>query len=179
MVWLETQRLILRDFTLEDVSQLAPILSDPRVMEFSPKGVLSTVETQGKIEEFIALYQNRGFGKWAVIFKATNQLIGYCGIALERIDGMDEPELGYRLEPAFWGQGLATEAAKPALNYGLGQLQLPYLLGIVEPANTASAKILKKLGLKYDRTTILHGSEVDIYRINDSNSTAPPPPSDG
>ncbi|MBE9139534.1 GNAT family N-acetyltransferase [Nodosilinea sp. LEGE 07088] len=166
MVWLETQRLILRDFTLEDVPQLAPILSDPRVMKFSPKGVLSTAETQEKIEEFIALYQSHGFGKWAVIFKQTNQLIGYCGIALEHIDGINEPEIGYRLEPAFWGQGLATEAAKPAINYGLDQLQLPYLLGIVEPANTASVKILKKLGLEYDRNTVLHGSEVDIYRLN-------------
>lgn len=177
MVWLETQRLILRDFTLDDVPQLAPILGDPRVMKFSPKGVLSVAETQEKIEEFIALHQNHGFSKWAVIFKATNQLIGYCGIALEHIDGVDEPEVGYRLAPAFWGQGLATEAAKPAIHYGVDQLQLPYLLGIVEPPNTASVKILKKLGLVYDRTTILHDSEVDIYRINYSNSTAPPPPS--
>lgn len=164
MVWLETERLILRDFTLEDVQKLAPMLSDPRVMRFSPQGVLSTVETQAKIEDFMASYQQHGFGKWAVVLKATHQLIGYCGIMLEHIDGVDEPEVGYRLDPAFWGQGLATEAAKAALQYGLDQLHLPYVLGIVEPANTASVNILKKLGMTYDRTTMLYGSEVNLYR---------------
>jgi RimJ/RimL family protein N-acetyltransferase len=165
MVWLETERLILRDFTLEDVQKVALILGDPRVMQFSPQGILSTAETQAKIEEFIDSYQRQGFGKWAVVFKDNHQLIGYCGIILEHIDGVDEPEVGYRLAPAFWGQGLATEAAKAAVQYGLNQLRLPYILGIVEPANTASVKILKKLGMTYSRTTILYGSEVDLYRL--------------
>ncbi len=165
MVWLETERLILRDFTLEDVQKLVPILSDPRVMQFSPKGVLSTAETQAKIEEFIASYQQHGFGKWAVVLKETHQLIGYCGIILEHIDGVDEPEVGYRLAPACWGQGLATEAARAAIRYGVDQLRLPYIFGIVEPANTASVNILKKLGMTYNRTTVLYGSEVDLYRL--------------
>jgi RimJ/RimL family protein N-acetyltransferase len=165
MVWLETERLILRDFVLEDVQKLALILGDPRVMQFSPQGILSTAETQAKIEEFIDSYQRQGFGKWAVVFKDNHQLIGYCGIILEHIDGVDEPEVGYRLAPAFWGQGLATEAAKAAVQYGLNQLRLPYILGIVEPANTASVNILKKLGMTYSRTTILYGSEVDLYRL--------------
>ncbi|MBE9109633.1 GNAT family N-acetyltransferase [Nodosilinea sp. LEGE 07298] len=165
MVWLETERLILRDFALEDVQKLALILGDPRVMQFSPQGILSTAETQTKIEEFIDSYQRQGFGKWAVVFKDNHQLIGYCGIILEHIDGVDEPEVGYRLAPAFWGQGLATEAAKAAVQYGLNQLHLPYILGIVEPANTASVNILKKLGMTYNRTTTLYGSEVDLYRL--------------
>ncbi|MBE9159019.1 GNAT family N-acetyltransferase [Nodosilinea sp. LEGE 06152] len=78
---------------------------------------------------------------------------------------MDKPEVGYRLAPAFWGQELATEAARATIQYGLDQLHLPYILGIVEPANTASVSILKKLGMMCSRTTTLYGSEVDIYRL--------------
>ena len=90
MVWLETPRLILRDFQQEDVHQLASILSNSRVMEFSPTGILLFSETQAKIDSYIASYNEFGFGKWAVIFKESNKLIGYCGIAVEQIDNVDE-----------------------------------------------------------------------------------------
>lgn len=117
-MWIETQRLILREFQREDLQALAPILADSQVMQFSPTGVLAIAQTQEKIESFIASYKNFGFGKWAVIFKERNELIGYCGIAVERIENRDEREIGYRLEPRFWGKSLATEAAAAAMQYG-------------------------------------------------------------
>ncbi|NET35808.1 MAG: GNAT family N-acetyltransferase [Cyanothece sp. SIO1E1] len=163
-MWVETQRLILREFQLEDWQELAPILADPRVMKFSPTGVLSILQTQQKINSFISSYEKFGFGKWAVIFKESHKLIGYCGIAVEQIDNRDEKEIGYRLDSRFWGQGLATEAATAALQYGFEQLQLPYILGIVEPANTASVRVLEKLGMQYKRETIFHGLKMDMYR---------------
>lgn len=163
---IETQRLVLREFQPEDVQQLAPILANPQVMQFSPAGTLSTEQTQAKINEFIALYQAFGFGKWAVLAKDSHELIGYCGIALETIDGSAERELGYRLAPPFWGRGLATEAATAAMEYGFNELKLPYLLGIAERKNVASVKILKKLGMQFVRETVLHESQVDIYRID-------------
>jgi RimJ/RimL family protein N-acetyltransferase len=106
MVWIETQRLILREFQRQDVEQLAPILANARVIEFSPTGILTTLQTQAKIDGFIASYKAYGFGKWAVIFKETNDLIGYCGIAVEKVDNAYEREIGYRLNPDFWGRGV-------------------------------------------------------------------------
>ena len=132
MVWLETPRLILKDFQQEDVHQLAPILANSRVMKFSPTGILSIPQTQVKIDSFITSYKEFGFGKWAVVFKGSNTLIGYCGIAVEQIDNMGEREIGYRLAPEFWGRGLATEAASIVVQYGFEQLIFPYILGIVE-----------------------------------------------
>jgi RimJ/RimL family protein N-acetyltransferase len=84
-MWLETQRLILREFQQEDSCQLAPILANPQVMKFSPTGILSFQQTRTKINGFIASYKKNGFGKWAVIFKESNRLIGYCGIAVEQM----------------------------------------------------------------------------------------------
>ncbi len=170
MVWLETPRLILRDFQQEDVHQLASILSNSRVMEFSPTGILLFSETQAKIDSYIASYNEFGFGKWAVIFKESNKLIGYCGIAVEQIDNVDEREIGYRLDPEFWGRGLATEAALITIQYGFEQLKFPYVLGIVERANTASVRVLDKLGMRYVRATIFHGIKMDVYRVDARHS---------
>ena len=165
---IETQRLILREFKLEDVQQLAPILANPRVMKFSSTGILSVLETQTRIQGFIASYRQYGFGKWAITFKESNQLIGYCGIAIEQIDNKDEREIGYRLDPKFWGQGLATEAASAAIRYGLEQLKFPYILGIVERENKASVRVLEKLGMRHQRETIFLGVEMDVYSVESS-----------
>lgn len=166
MFWLETQRLILREFQEKDVHQLAPILANPRVMEFSPTGILSASQTQAKINSLMTSYKAFGFGKWAVILKESNQLIGYCGIAIEQIENVNEPEIGYRLDPKFWGKGLASEAGLATIQYGFDQLKFPYILGIVEQANIASIRVLEKLGMRHERGTIFHGVEMDIYRLN-------------
>ena len=165
---LETQRLILREFHQKDLHQLAPILANPKVMKFSPTGMLSVSQVQAKIDSFITSYKEFGFGKWAVIFKESNQLIGYCGIAVEQIDKVDEREIGYRLDPEFWGRGLATEAALKTLQYGFEQLKFPYILGIVERKNVASVRVLKKLGMRYKRETVFHGVKMDIYQVSDA-----------
>jgi RimJ/RimL family protein N-acetyltransferase len=163
---IETQRLVLREFQQADFRELAPILADPQVMKFSPTGVLSISQTQEKIESFITSYKKFGFGKWAVILKENDQLIGYCGLAVEQIDNKDEKEIGYRLDSRYWGKGLATEAAIGAIEYGFERFEFPYILGIVERANAASVRILEKLGMRYDRETVFYGANVDVYRLD-------------
>lgn len=164
-MWLETQRLILREFQPKDLVQFAPILANPQVMKFSPTGILSVQQTQAKIDNFIASYQKNGFGKWAVILKRRNKLIGYCGLAIEEIDRVNEREIGYRLDSKFWGQGFATEAASATIEYGFEKLNFPYILGIVERANKSSVKVLQKLGMRYERETIFLGIKMDVYRL--------------
>lgn len=164
-MWIETRRLVIREFKREEFQQLAPILANSHVMRFSPTGTLSVPQTQKKIENFISSYEKYGFGKWAVILKESNKLIGYCGIAVEQIDDKDEKEIGYRLDPKFWGKGLATEAASAAIQYGFEKLKFPYVLGIVERENKASVRVLKKLGMQYEKETIFHGFEMDVYRL--------------
>jgi [ribosomal protein S5]-alanine N-acetyltransferase len=162
----ETDRLILREFQRTDLQELAPILAAPKVMKFSKTGVNSIEQVQEKIEGFIACYKEFGFGKWAVIFKENNHLIGYCGIAVAGIDGSDERELGYRLDSRYWGQGLATEATSASIKYGFVHFNLPYILGIVERANTASVRVLEKVGMRYQRTTLFHEVEMDLYQVD-------------
>jgi RimJ/RimL family protein N-acetyltransferase len=162
----ETSRLILREFEREDYRKLFPILANPNVMKFSVSGCLTVAQTQEKVDSFIDSYRQYSFGKWAVILREEKQLIGYCGIAVEEIDGKKETELGYRLGDKYWGKGLATEAAKAALQYGLDELKLPYIIAVVEPANTTSIRVIEKLGMEYKRQTIFYGLEMKVYQID-------------
>ena len=165
-MWVETQRLVLREFQQGDVRELAPILADPQVMKFSPTGIISIAQTQERIEGFISCYKEFGFGKWAIILKEIDKLIGYCGIAVDQIDNKAERELGYRLDSSFWGKGLATEAAAAAVQCGFEQFNLPYVLSIVERANIASVRVLEKIGMRYEKSTVFHDIEMDVYRID-------------
>ena len=163
---IETPRLIIREFTMSDIDDLAYILSKPEVMHYSPTGAISTEETAIKIKSYIDSYQQHRYGKWAVIHRNTGKLIGYCGIAIEQIDNNLENELGYRFDPDFWCQGFATEAASSCINYAFDTLHLEYLLGIVEPENTASVRVLQKIGMEFVKESLWCDKIVHIYKVN-------------
>ncbi|NJL64324.1 MAG: GNAT family N-acetyltransferase [Methylacidiphilales bacterium] len=162
---IETTRLILREFVPADIAEFAAILAKPEAMRFSPTGVISIEQTAAKMTSFIDSYIERGYGKWAVIERQTGQLIGYCGIAVEEIEGKRENELGYRFDPNFWGQGLATEAAIACLQYAFNQLKLKYVLGIVYPENKASIRVLEKIGMEFVKESLWCERVVNIYAI--------------
>lgn len=118
------------------------------------------------MQGYIDSYEKNGHGKWAVIHLQSQRLIGYCGIAVTPIEGKLENELGYRFEPEFWGQGLATEAAKACLQYGLNKLNLDYILAIVEAENYASVRVLEKIGMEFVKKSndVWDGKVVCIYK---------------
>ena len=181
MATISTPRLLLREFTPDDIDALAPILADPAVMRFS----LSGPETREQTAAFVTWCQEQyawsGFGLWALIHIGDGQLIGYCGLSEWEIDGAHEVEVGYRLDPHYWGQGLATEAAQAALAYGCDHLGLRRVIAIIEAANVASVRVAEKLGMRWEKETVLHDIPVRIYAIGrqvDSNAactdTIPP-----
>ncbi len=161
----QTEHLIIREFQVLDIEALAQILVKPEVMQFSPTGVLSNKQTAVRIQRFLDSYQKNGYGKWAVINRQSGRLIGYCGIAVEEIEGKPENELGYRIDSDFWGQGLATEAAKACLQYAFTNLNLDYVLGIVEPENQASIRVLEKVGMEFIKKSTWCGKVVCIYQV--------------
>ena len=108
---IETERLWLRAFTLDDLRQLSLITSDAEVMKFIGAGQpISTEETRSNLARLVKTFKWRGFGRWAVIHKTHNRLIGYYGFTV--LDESAGVELAYLLDRPFWGKGLATEAAR-------------------------------------------------------------------
>lgn len=162
-----TPRLVLRHFALDDLEAAHALYSDPEVMRFSVSGPSASVEaTRAILEANIASYAEHRFGKWAVALRTNGEFIGYCGVALATVDGpAPAPELGYRLFPKFQGHGYATEAGKVALEHCFSLLRLPRVLGLVEPENHASVRVLHKLGMTRQRQIVWHGKTTDVYAV--------------
>ena len=162
----ETPRLFLRHFCENDLEYLAPILADPEVMKFSLKGVKNKEETKEFIQKIISDYKTKGYSLYAVIHREKEQLIGYCGLFFwSSIARQEEVEIGYRLDPNYWGRGLATEAAIAVGDYAFEKFNFSSLISIIEPENIASIRVAEKIGMEYEKDYNLMGVLVRIYRI--------------
>lgn len=143
-----TPRLTLRLFRAEDAPVLFTILAEPGIMQYFPN---STTPDMGRVERLIARQiegwetYRRSF--WALEWAASGELIGWCG--LQYLAETDETEVGYLLAKPWWGQGIATEAARRSLAYGFDELNLNLIIGITHPQNTASQNVLRKAGLVF------------------------------
>lgn len=163
---IQTPRLLLRPFTMDDVGDSYRLNLDPEVTRFTGDGgVVSHNEIERRIrEDVIGDYDKFGYGRMAVILKKENCFIGFAG--LKYLPDLNETDLGYRLERNCWGQGLATEAGKACLEYGFEKLGLETITSMVLPENLASIRVLDKLGFKPDGQSVDGGLTVNKYYIS-------------
>ena len=148
---LETDRLILRTFTLNDVDAMTAIDQDPAVCEFLP--ALGTRETtEAGIKRIIHHHQEHGFSLYAVETKNTHIFLGFVGLAIPSFEAHFTlaVELGWRLSSQYWGKGYATEAAKAVLHYAFTQLNLREVVSFTVVNNLASRRVMKKIGLHHN-----------------------------
>jgi ribosomal-protein-alanine N-acetyltransferase len=145
---LETQRLILRQLVMEDLDELFALYSDPEIRRYFPDGVKNYEDTKEELEWFLDGHpEHPELGLWATVHKETGKFIGRCGLLPWDIDGKFEVEIAYLLDKSFWGQGLATEAAKGILRYGFETLKLSRLICLIDPENIASQNVAKRIGM--------------------------------
>ena len=163
---IETPRLTLRYITIGDSKALIPILGDPEVMRYSIIGVHNRPRIRQFIEQRLLSYLECGFGLYAVINKKDGELMGYCGFFVQSIEHQKEVEIGYRLAKKYWGQGYATEAAQAVLKYGRERYNFKRFVCLIEPENTRSINVAKKLGMELEKNLIYHGLNVEMYSIN-------------
>jgi RimJ/RimL family protein N-acetyltransferase len=146
---LETERLVLTTWQLSDWLAFRPIATDVEVMRYITGGVPWTDE---RIQQFVArqveLFAERGFCRWKLLTKPDQEMIGFCGVGFWGDD--KELEIGWWLARTHWGRGLATEAARCALRDALERVGLQRIISIARPANTASTRIMEKLGLAFE-----------------------------
>src|SRR5206468_6825019 len=154
-VILETERLLLREYVEDDAEVFFKLNTDPEVLRFVPDKALLNVEQarQILIDHPIADYRKNGFGRGACILKSTGEQIGIAG--LKYLKELDEVDVAYRFMPTYWGQGLATEAARASVRYGFADLGLKRIIGLAMPENTASVRVLEKAGLRYSDSVSL------------------------
>jgi len=162
---LETARMRLLPWQADDWLLLRPIGRDPQVMRYISDGEPWPDE---RILEFVgrqvAHFDRLGYCLWKLLLKETSEMIGFCG--LQPLDGTAETEIGWWLAQAWWGQGLATEAARAALRDGFERAGLKRIVAVALPANRASIHVMEKLGMKYEREMIHRGFDVVLYAVN-------------
>jgi ribosomal-protein-alanine N-acetyltransferase len=162
---LETDRLVLAAWQLSDWIALRPIATDVEVMRYITGGVPWTDERiQLFVTRQIELFSQRGFCRWKLLVKPTREMIGFCGVGFWG-DGL-ELEIGWWLARQYWARGLATEAARAALRDVFERAGLDRAISIARPANTASIRIMEKLGLKLECEFEKDGVRLVRYAIH-------------
>jgi [ribosomal protein S5]-alanine N-acetyltransferase len=161
---LETKNLLLREFTINDLEAFAQILSKEEVMRFSLSGPLKKEQAKDYLQKRILdHYLKYGYGLYAVLCKADQKLIGLVGLITQVIDGEEIIELGYRLDPGYWGKGYATEAGEKVLQFAFEVLKTDRVISIIDPRNIRSLKVAERIGMTYWKDHVFHGFEVKIY----------------
>ena len=154
MLVCETERLMLRHFSLDDTPFVMELVTDPSfIQNIRDTGVKDLDGACGYIEErLLASYAKHGFGLYLVALKDGTP-VGMCGLV--KRDGLDDADIGYALLPRYWSQGYAQEAARAVMLFAREELKLRRVVGITDPDNQPSARLLQKLGLKFDKIVTL------------------------
>lgn len=178
---LHTERLLLRRWLPADREPFARMNADPRVMTHFPS-VLSREESDAFANRIDNSFEQHGFGLWAVEIPRIAPFIGFVGLAIPRFEAHFTPcvEIGWRIAPAFWNRGVATEAAAAVLKCGFATLQLEEIVSFTVPQNIASRRVMEKIGMTHDeRDDFDHPSLPDghplrqhvLYRITNAKNT--------
>ncbi len=162
-VVLETKRLILRESVVDDSPDLFEMNSDPEVLKYTGDAAFTSVEETEELIRNYKDYEKYGYGRWTTLVKATNEIIGFCG--LKYLEDLHETDLGYRWKQQHWGKGYATEASMACLQYGFENLGLEQIVAQVLEENIASVRVLEKLGMTYWKQLHTEENPGLLYRI--------------
>lgn len=161
---LETKRLLLRTFTMEDASLIYQLNFDPEVTRYTGDPVKDLQHAKDILEQVILpQYTLYNHGRWAVHVKEGMQFIGWCG--LKTRPERNEIDLGYRFLKTAWGKGYATEAAFACIQYGFEKLNLQRIVGRAMPENSSSLRVLEKCGMTYIGDEIVDNHPAKTYEI--------------
>jgi [ribosomal protein S5]-alanine N-acetyltransferase len=158
---IETRRLELRRLTPEDAPFILELLNDPLFLRFvGDKGIRTLDGARGYIINGpMASYAQHGFGLFLVSLKSDGTPIGMCGLLKREV--LEDVDVGFAYLPRFSGQGYATEAARATIDYGRTVVGLKRIVAITAPDNAGSQNVLRKIGLRHEKTLKLPAYQTD------------------
>lgn len=169
---LETDRLRLRRYRLDDLDALFEVIGDAHTMRFYPRR-FGRDDARDWITRNLERYERDGFGLWAMELKATGEFVGNCGPAVQEVEGRREVELGWHIHRRHWGRGLAPEAAAACRDDAFGRMGLSRLIALVRPENLPSARVAEKIGMRVERTAEFRGLPHLVYVLERAVGPAP------
>jgi ribosomal-protein-alanine N-acetyltransferase len=152
---IETERLLIRRFEPDDLTQLGRLYADPDVMRYIPYGVLDTAGLERVLEKYARVEAERGYTFWAIVDRRSGRFLGDVGFGVHEPTG--EPELGYTLAPDAWGNGYAAEAARACLDAALAHLDVERVVALVDVDNAASLRVAERIGMQRQGVVEAHG----------------------
>ena len=161
---IETERLLLRPFTKEDLPELVRMRTDEEVARY-----LGTPETRTpefvarRLDFYMRCREQHGFGMSPAVAKADGTFVGWGG--LQPLEETGEIEVGCGLDRPFWGRGYASELAAAWLRYGFETAGLERIIAVAVPENTASRRVMEKLGMRYEKNAVHYGVDCVFYAI--------------
>lgn len=161
---LETERLILRPINESDIDGIFAMRADVDVMRFIREPIGRRDEARHWADHVSRRWAGERIGFCSLIEKRSGRFIGWCG--LWQLKETGETEVGYALAKEFWGKGYATEAASAFLRYGFTELHIEKIVAVANPANTASRRVMEKLGMDFDYTGEFYGRDLVHYSIS-------------
>ncbi|MDI1353651.1 MAG: GNAT family N-acetyltransferase [bacterium] len=164
MIVTETSRLILRELTPSDADFMYRLNLDPEVIKYTGDKPFDDIDAARLFLENYDHYQKYGFGRWAVLLKEDQSLIGWCGLKYDTVK--DEFDVGFRFFREHWSKGYATEAAGASINLGFKRFQIATIVGRAMSQNLASINVLQKLGMKYWKVELCGQVPGVVYRMN-------------
>lgn len=148
---LHTARLILRSFCEEDVDAMSQLFANPDFMRFSLGAFTKRQQAIAFIDKVLAWDRADIPSQFAVIPRGEGAIIGYCGFFYHPEHGIQDIEIGYRLNPDYWNRGLITEAARAVRDYGFRDWKLSRAISLIHPDNMPSRRVAEKNGMKWKR----------------------------
>ncbi|MGG1593036.1 GNAT family N-acetyltransferase [Terribacillus saccharophilus] len=162
---IETNRLLIRPYTIEDMHFLESLVSDPQVVRFIGNGKPRTKEGARLFFNWNLSHmkEDQLFGLQVLVEKTSGDLIGHAGLVPQEVDGVTEIEVGYWIAPAYWGMGFATEAATAFRDIAFERLNEDRIIALIYPDNIASCRVAEKLGMHIWKEIERHNKEVLVY----------------
>jgi 3-dehydroquinate dehydratase/shikimate dehydrogenase len=145
---IETRRLRLRPWRVDDLDTLARWNADPLVMAHMGRPPMTRSETEAQFERHVRHWEQHGFGIWAAEHKSSAAVVGRIGLSFHT-EWPDDPEVGWMIDPDYWGQGFATEGGAATIRYGFEEVGAARVVSICTPENDPSRRVMQKLGLRY------------------------------
>ena len=151
MTVVKTERLILRQLTVDDAPFILMLLNEPSFLRYiGDKNVRNLEDArQYMLNGPVASYEKHGFGLYLVELKESHTPIGMCGLV--KREELPDPDIGFAFLPDYWNKGFAYEAAAAVLHDGRERLRLQRILAITSLDNDSSIKLLERLGFRFER----------------------------
>ena len=158
----ETARLTLRRLDFEDATFIVRLLNEPSFLEnIGDRGVRSIEDAHRYLREGpMAMYEKYCFGLWHVARNSDGAAVGMCGL-LKR-DNLPDVDIGYAFLPEFWGLSYAIEATEATMRHAAGKFGLERVVAVVSPGNSASIRVLEKLGMRHERMFAMRPDEPEV-----------------